>query len=73
MKKSIQLFLIATGAFLLVAGDVETDVFICKGSASKKYHLVKDCRGLDRCSTPIYKVKISEARDLGRTLCGWED
>ena len=49
------------------------DVYICKGPQSKKYHFKKDCRGLSNCSTNIYKVTLTEARQLGRGLCGWED
>lgn len=51
----------------------ETNVFICKGKYSKKYHYKKDCRGLSNCSTEIYKVTLAEAKNLKRTLCGWED
>ena len=50
-----------------------TDVYICKGKYSKKYHYKKDCRGLSNCSTDIYTVSLSEAKNIGRTLCGWED
>ncbi|PKA82449.1 hypothetical protein ATE92_0578 [Ulvibacter sp. MAR_2010_11] len=52
---------------------VVTDVYICKGNYSKKYHYKKDCRGLSNCSTDIYTVSLSEAKNIGRTLCGWED
>ncbi|KAA1245876.1 hypothetical protein [Aquimarina sp. RZ0] len=51
----------------------DTDVYICKGPRSKKYHHRKNCRGLKRCSTRIYKVCLKEATNKGRTLCGWED
>jgi hypothetical protein len=50
-----------------------SDVYICKGKYSKRYHYIKNCRGLSNCSTDIYKVTLSEAEELGRTLCGWED
>lgn len=49
------------------------DVYICKGKSSKKYHYKKNCRGLSNCSTDVYKVELSEAKKIGRTLCGWED
>jgi len=48
-------------------------VFICKGPSSKRYHLIKGCRGLKNCSTRIYEVSLSEAKEIGRTLCGYED
>jgi len=50
-----------------------TDVFICKGKYSKKYHYNSSCRGLSNCSTKAYKVSLEEAKNLERTLCGWED
>ena len=48
-------------------------VYICKGKQSERYHLVKNCRGLSNCSTDTYSVSLSEAKKMGRTLCGWED
>lgn len=51
----------------------DTDVYICKGPGSKKYHYKKNCRGLKSCSTKIYEVSLSKAKELKRTLCGWED
>ncbi|WP_215957817.1 MULTISPECIES: hypothetical protein [Cellulophaga] len=50
-----------------------TNVYICKGKSSKKYHYKKACRGLSNCSTKTYQVPLTEAREMGRTLCGWED
>lgn len=52
---------------------VETKVYICKGKGSKRYHYDKHCRGLSRCSTKIYEVTLQKAKEMGRTLCGWED
>ncbi len=51
----------------------DIQVYICKGPTSKRYHYNKSCRGLNSCSTKIYKVSLSEAEEIGRTLCGWED
>lgn len=51
----------------------ETKVYICKGKGSKRYHYSIHCRGLSNCSTKIYEVKLSKAKALKRTLCGWED
>nr|WP_298994850.1 hypothetical protein [uncultured Allomuricauda sp.] len=48
-------------------------VYVCKGKGSKRYHYNKHCRGLSRCSTKIYEVTLKEAKNMGRTLCGWED
>ncbi|GHC48082.1 hypothetical protein GCM10008083_09230 [Ulvibacter litoralis] len=50
-----------------------SNVYICKGPSSKKYHYKKDCRGLSNCSTDVYPVSLSDAKQFGRTLCGWED
>lgn len=52
---------------------VETKVYICKGKGSKRYHYIKTCRGLSRCSTKVHEVTLKKAKELKRTLCGWED
>jgi hypothetical protein len=49
------------------------EVYICNGKSSKKYHYKKNCKGLSNCSTDVYKVELSQAKKIGRTLCGWED
>jgi hypothetical protein len=67
------LFLSAILLFTTSFNALYSDVYICKGKYSKKYHYVKNCRGLSNCSTDIYKASLSEAKDLGRSLCGWED
>ena len=51
----------------------ETNVYICKGKGSKRYHYIDNCRGLSRCSTKIYKVTLKKAEEIDKTLCGWED
>ena len=51
----------------------ETNVYICKGKGSKRYHYTKSCRGLNNCSTKVHLVSLSKAKEMGRTLCGWED
>lgn len=51
----------------------ETKVYICKGKGSKRYHLIKTCRGLSHCSTDTFEVPLKKAKKMGRTLCGWED
>ncbi len=71
MKKSKILFLGGLVFLLLTSFSLEvSEVYICKGPQSKKYHYKKDCRGLENCSTEIYSVSIGEAKNLGRTLCG---
>lgn len=70
MKK---LLLSLVAGFLLSASAPVSDVYICNGSSSTKYHLKEDCRGLNNCSTKIEKVSLQTAKDKGRTLCGFED
>ena len=67
-------FLLVTAFLCTVSfSPQESEVYICKGPGSEKYHYNKNCRGLSNCSTDIYKVKLTEARRMGRDLCGWED
>ncbi|WP_234418163.1 hypothetical protein [Aquimarina aquimarini] len=72
-KLIIHLLLVAimTPATTIINADKE--VYICNGPHSKRYHYHKHCRGLSKCSTYIYKVSLEEAKEEGRTLCGWED
>ena len=51
----------------------DTFVYICKSDGGKKFHLSKDCRGLKRCNHKIEKVSITRARNIGRTICGYEN
>lgn len=51
----------------------DTEVFICKSVASKRYHLKKECKGLQKCDTIIKKTTKIKAERFGRTLCKWED
>lgn len=44
-------------------------VYVCKGKSSARYHKSNRCRGLNNCSTSIYKVSVAEAKRLGRTPC----
>ncbi len=50
-----------------------SNVYICTGKYSKKYHYVSDCRGLSNCKSSIKEVSLNDAKNIGRTLCGWED
>ena len=52
---------------------IESDVYICVSKGAKKYHYYKSCKGLSNCKHTIKKVSLSEARDIGLSLCGWED
>jgi hypothetical protein len=52
---------------------MESDVYICFSKGAKKYHYNKFCKGLTNCKHTIKKVSLSEAKELGLSLCGWED
>ncbi|MFX0555621.1 hypothetical protein ACOCEA_02425 [Maribacter sp. CXY002] len=71
MKISLLLFI--TAIFSISNKELETNVYICKGKGSKKYHYLKSCRGLSNCSTNASELTLSKAKEMGRTLCGWED
>jgi hypothetical protein len=70
--KLILLSLVASFTFA-TSSSPSSSVYICNGPASKKYHLKEDCRGLDRCSTKIEKVTLEQAKEKGRTICGYEN
>ena len=61
--------------FILISScnTIHKEVYICEGKYSKKYHLKKNCNGLSNCSTEIYKVTLSEAKEKGRTICAIEN
>jgi hypothetical protein len=65
------LFLVLTGFDGSIK--LDTTVYLCMGKGSKKYHYRKNCRGLSNCSTKIQEVTLKKAKEMGRTLCGWED
>lgn len=72
MKK---IFLLVTTIMLLSSAipPVASNVFICKGKSSKRYHLKKTCRGLSACKSGVSEVTLEKAKSLKRTLCKWED
>lgn len=72
-KLLMYMFLTAIITPSILMLEVDREVYICTGPKSKRYHYKKSCRGLKKCSTDIYKVSIKEAKEEGRTLCGWED
>ncbi|MDX1445582.1 hypothetical protein [Lishizhenia sp.] len=53
---------------------VQSQVYICKSTSAKRYHLKKSCRGLNACTHDIIAVSLAKARNTySRTLCKWED
>jgi len=56
----------------LISFTGSNDVYICKSKGAKKYHLIKDCRGLSNCKADIIKVTLKEAQGQGKGICGLE-
>ncbi|KGO85509.1 hypothetical protein Q765_15925 [Flavobacterium rivuli WB 3.3-2 = DSM 21788] len=69
MKKILLLLLLLLPIISFTGAN---DVYICKSKGAKKYHLIKDCRGLSNCKTEISKVTLKEAQGQGKDLCGFE-
>lgn len=70
MKKIFLLLLITLSTSF---STIESDVYICVSKGAKRYHLTKTCKGLSNCKHTIKKVTLTEAKEMGLTLCGWED
>lgn len=62
-------FIVGLLSIFLFSFSSQQQVYICKGKSSKKYHKSSNCRGLNSCSTSIYKVSLKEAKEIGRTAC----
>jgi len=77
MKLEFQL-MFSVFFLLVLSGPIDytekdSNVYLCMGKSSKRYHYRQNCRGLSNCSTKIYEVSLSKAKELGRTLCGFEE
>lgn len=68
----IFILIIALVGLFSVSTNKQTKVFLCNGSASTKYHLKANCKGLERCTTELDTLTIEQAEAKGRTLCGYE-
>jgi len=44
-------------------------VYVCLGRSAKRYHSVRDCKGLSRCSREVCEVTVEDAEDNGKTPC----
>jgi hypothetical protein len=53
--------------------DDDTNVYICDSKTATKYHLKKDCRGLNACKSKVVKITLTDAKKEKKKLCGWED
>lgn len=66
--------LILLSAFVMLSSFyTESDVYLCNTKGGKKYHFSKSCKGLSSCKGEIIKVTITEAKEKGKTICGFED
>ena len=65
--------LLLLSAFVILSSFTEQDVYLCITKGGKKYHFDIDCRGLSNCKGEIIKVTLKEAKDKGKTICGYED
>jgi hypothetical protein len=70
MKKTILLL-----AFLSLTSfsNLTDSVYVCGPKGASKYHYKENCRGLNACKHEVIKKNLKEAKELGLTLCGWED
>lgn len=69
MKPFLFLLLFCSG---IACNTASTVVYLCESTGARRYHYQKDCRGLKNCSYQIRQTTIDEAREKGKTLCGWE-
>lgn len=70
--KTIGLLLLMTLTFGAASRRADT-IYICDSPNAEKFHLVKNCRGLNNCKHEIISTTREAAKQRGLTLCGWED
>ena len=49
----------------------EAQVLVCKSPYAARFHLDKDCVGLNKCKREIISVTKSQAEEEGLTCCGF--
>ncbi|MBN9293578.1 MAG: hypothetical protein J0G96_06330 [Flavobacteriia bacterium] len=47
-------------------------VFVCHSTFATKYHLDRECPGLENCTREIIEIERPKADSLGYSLCGYE-
>lgn len=52
-----------------VADGDGTQVYICTGGSSEKYHITDTCSALASCSKAVREVTLADAQSKGRTPC----
>lgn len=73
MKKTIFLATLSLCFFAVSTGKSDrTEVYVCSGKLSKKYHFSKDCNGLKNCDVSLKTLPINDARSLGKVPCNWK-
>lgn len=70
---SVLVCLVISGSMSSYRPLTDDKVYICTSKASKKYHLKKNCRGLNNCKSEIKLIPLTKAKELKRSLCGWEN
>ena len=81
-----KILLLSSALLTLTACNVETEelssngpttisgnVYICGTEGSGRYHYDKHCQGLNACNHGVNSVSLQEAKDLGNSLCHWEN
>jgi hypothetical protein len=70
----IRLSIITVLIAILIQGYSSTGssdtVIVCISKTSYKYH-ARSCKGVKACTHEIKKVSIAEAREMGKTPCGF--
>lgn len=66
------LFIAGTVTVLLSFKNAKT-VYLCNSEKITRYHLDKQCRGLNACKHQVISVLEENAINNGLKLCGWED
>lgn len=69
MKKFVLLVIIP----FLIHPQSGSEVYICYSKNATKYHKKEFCRGLGACKKEVKKVTLKEAKEMGLTLCRWEE
>lgn len=64
-----KLFSLLLGVTLVFIPPTHTEVYICTGGYSKRYHRTERCRGLGNCRGTVKKVTLEMAEDMRRTPC----
>jgi hypothetical protein len=66
MKK---LLLLGSVILFSFTKSAQTSAYICVSPNAKKYHYSKTCRGIQKCTHTIKQVTVTEAKNLGYTVC----